>query len=88
MPIQQGWNQLTPATTNLLRRVMGGARGASSRRSSANGKGKSNKKSSGGTLREYKVKSKRAPKPLKFGSKAYRAKYLKNGGKKKARRKK
>lgn len=80
MPIQQGMNQQTPAVINTIRRVVGTARRVGSAvrraRSAVKGRRKSGKKRSGGALREYKVKSKRATGKLpKFGSKAWRKRF-------------
>lgn len=67
MAIQQGMNQQTPAVQHLLSRAIGGVKRAVKRRVSAK-----LKSASGGTRKRRT----RGGKKLKFGSAAYRKKYL------------
>jgi hypothetical protein len=86
---QQGMGQQSPAVLNILRRLGGKPAKSSSAKRSAGGslreyKVKSKKRAMPGTtLKAYKVKSKmrKSPNIPKFGSPAWRKKYMKKARK-------
>jgi hypothetical protein len=67
MPIQQGMNQQTPAVINTIRQGMSRVRAGSGKRKSKK------KRAASGSSRKAKTKARK----LKFGSPAWRKKYLK-----------